>query len=112
MKINLNNSSSANKTDNWIDAGPQMLLAVVRQLVNEAHVQQKDILIYDARKYIPPYMLAKVWKEFSGVRFLQERPLAKDAAETACFRRLSPHRSGRLVPGHRRTPMDNTKTPS
>ncbi len=78
VKINLNNSSGANKTDNWIDAGPQMLLAVVRQLVNEAHVQQKDILVYDARKYIPPYMLSKVWKEFSGVRFLQERPLAKE----------------------------------
>ena len=78
VKINLNNSSGAAKTDNWIDAGPQTVLAMVRQLVNEAHVQQKDILVYDARKYIPPYMLAKVWKEFSGVRFLQENGPAQE----------------------------------
>ena len=88
-----------------------MLLAVVRQLVNEAHVQQKDILVYDARKYIPPYMLAKVWKEFSGVRFLQERPLAKSSRNP---------RLPAITPGSRRptgskassTPTANTRTPS
>jgi hypothetical protein len=71
VKINLNNSS-VDKTDNQTDATPQMVLAMVRQLVNEAGVPQKDIIVYDARRPIYPYMLTEVWKEFKDVRFLQE----------------------------------------
>jgi hypothetical protein len=70
VKINLNNSSS-DKMDNYIDASPQMVLAMVRQLVNQAHVRQADIFVYDARRMIPAYMLTKVWREFKDVRFLQ-----------------------------------------
>jgi hypothetical protein len=72
VKINLNNSS-VNKTDNQSDATPQMVLAMVRQLVYNAGVPQKDIIIYDARRPIFPYMLTTVWKEFKDVRFLQEK---------------------------------------
>jgi len=71
VKINLNNSS-VDKTDNQTDATPQMVLAMVRQLVNEAGVHQKDVIVYDARRPIYPYMLTEVWKEFKDVRFLQE----------------------------------------
>jgi len=77
VKINLNNSTGAQKTDNMIDASPQMVLSMVRQLVNEAHVRQQDILVYDARRFIPPYILTKVWSEFNDVRFVQNGP-AKD----------------------------------
>jgi hypothetical protein len=72
VKINLNNSS-VNKTDNQTDATPQMILAMVRQLVYKAGVAQKDIIVYDARRPIFPYMLTAVWKEFKDVRFLQEK---------------------------------------
>ena len=71
VKINLNNSTKAAKTDNFIDASPQMVLAMVRQLVNQAHVRPEDILVYDARRFIPPYLLTKVWSEFQDVRFVQ-----------------------------------------
>lgn len=71
VKINLNNSGGPVKTDNYIDASPQSVLAIVRQLVNEGCVRQQDILVYDARRFIPPYMLTKVWSEFKDVRFLQ-----------------------------------------
>lgn len=74
VKINLNNSTGAQKTDNLIDASPQMVLAMVRQLVKEANVRQQDILVYDARRFIPPYILTKVWKEFKDVRFVQNGP--------------------------------------
>ncbi len=77
VKINLNNSTRSAKADNFIDASPQTVLAVVRQLVNSAHVRQQDILVYDARRYIPPYILTKVWSEFHDVRFLQQ-PKPKD----------------------------------
>jgi uncharacterized protein (DUF362 family) len=71
IKINLNNSSET-KTDNQIDASPQMVLAMVRHLVYKAGVPQKDILIYDARRPMFPQMLLTVWKEFKDVRFMQE----------------------------------------
>lgn len=70
VKINLNNSSSGKK-DNYTDASPQMVLAMVRQLVNQAQVRQEDILVYDVRRMIPPYILTKVWREFPDVRFVQ-----------------------------------------
>lgn len=70
VKVNLNNSG-ASKVDNQSDASPQMVLALVRQLVNQAGVTQKDIIVYDARRPIYPYMLTTIWKEFKDVRFLQ-----------------------------------------
>ena len=83
IKINLNNSSE-DKTDNQTDATPQMVLAMVRQLVNSAGVPQKNILIYDVRRSIFPYMLECTWKEFKDVRFLQEKsPSAKQPVNPA-----------------------------
>ncbi len=78
VKINLNNSS-VGKVDNQTDATPQMLLAVVRQLVNNAGVAQRDIMVTDARRPIYPYLLTTIWKEFKDVRFLQEK--APDKAQ-------------------------------
>jgi hypothetical protein len=72
IKINLNNSTKPDKTDNYIDASPQTILAMVRQLVHEGKVPPQDILIYDVRRYIPPYILAKVWHDFPEVRFVQQ----------------------------------------
>ena len=68
VKINLNNSSPA-KDDNQSDATPQMVLAMVRQLVNNANVPQNDIIVYDARRPMFPAMLTSVWKEFKDIRF-------------------------------------------
>lgn len=73
IKINLNNSSEEKK-DNQIDATPQMVLALVRQLIHEVGVRQQDILIYDARRPAFPYLLEIVWKEFKDVKFMQENP--------------------------------------
>ncbi|MDD4991763.1 MAG: DUF362 domain-containing protein [Paludibacter sp.] len=77
VKINLNNSSG-NKADNLTDATPQMVLAMVRQLVHNAHVPQNKIIVYDARRTIAPAILTEVWKEFKDVRFVQEREAAPD----------------------------------
>jgi hypothetical protein len=83
VKINLNNSS-VDKKDNQTDATPQMVLAMVRQLVYKAGVLQKDIIIYDARRPIYPYMLTTIWKEFKDVRFLQEKaPVAPQPVNPA-----------------------------
>jgi hypothetical protein len=71
LKPNFNNSEVPNKTDNYSDESPQLVLAMVRQLVYKAHVAPKDIIIYDARRLIPSYLLTKVWGEFKNVRFVQ-----------------------------------------
>lgn len=70
LKINLNNSSDK-KADNQSDATPQLVLAMVRQLVNNAKVPQNNIIIFDVRRSIYPAMLTEVWREFKDVRFLQ-----------------------------------------
>jgi uncharacterized protein (DUF362 family) len=75
VKINLNNSA-ANKTDNLIDASPHMVLAMVRQLVEKAHVAQKDIIVYDAQRDFYPAILTHVWNAYKDVRFLQHNPPA------------------------------------
>jgi len=74
LKINLNNSEAEREADNKIDAAPQTVLAMVRQLVNEAHVAQADIVVYDARRFMTQAILTKIWAEFKDVRFVQQTP--------------------------------------
>ncbi len=71
LKPNFNNTYNPVKNDNWTDESPQLILAMIRQLVNNAHVSPKDIVIYDVRRYIPHYLLTKVWSEYKDVRFVQ-----------------------------------------
>lgn len=84
LKINLNNSSETKK-DNQIDATPQLVLAMVKQLVYEAGVRQQDILIYDARRPIYPYMLETVWREFKDVKFMQQDPPSEKQPFNAAY---------------------------
>ncbi len=72
VKINMNNSGSPVKEDNYTDESPQIVLAMVRQLVRQAHVRPQDIIVYDGRRFMEPYILTKVWSEFKDVRFVQE----------------------------------------
>ena len=78
VKINLNNSEGDSKADNKIDASPHTVLAMVRQLVNQAHVPPGDIIVYDARRFMAPAILTKVWSEFKDVRFVQEKAPAEN----------------------------------
>jgi len=71
IKANFN-VSHFTKVNNLVDVSPQMVLAMVRQLVREAHVAPGDILVYDARRAIAPVVLTKVWGEFKDVRFMQQ----------------------------------------
>lgn len=73
VKINLNNSS-ASGPDNFVNVSPQIALGVVRQLVRNAHVPERDLVVYDARRDIYPAVLTKIWTEFKDVRFVQWGP--------------------------------------
>lgn len=77
VKINLNNSSTR-KTDNQSDASPQMVLALIRQLVHDAGVPENKIVLFDVRRQIYPAMLTTIWKEFKDVRFIQDGRARKE----------------------------------
>ena len=70
VKVNLNNST-AKVPGNIVNVSPQVALAMVRQLVNHAHVPAADIVVYDAQRAIYPALLTKIWSEFKDVRFVQ-----------------------------------------
>lgn len=71
VKINLNNST-ATGIGNYVNASPQMTLALVRQLVYKAHVPASQIVVYDAQRDIYPALLTKLWGEFKDLRFVQK----------------------------------------
>jgi uncharacterized protein (DUF362 family) len=70
VKVNLNNSKPVVPT-NLVNVSPQVTLAIVRQLVNHAHVAAKDIVVYDAQRNIYPGLLNKIWNEYKDVGFVQ-----------------------------------------
>jgi hypothetical protein len=80
VKINLNNTTGPTKNNNYIDASPHMVLAMVRQLVKQAHVAERDIIVYDAKRYITPAILTKVWGEFKGACLASPRTSTPAAA--------------------------------
>jgi hypothetical protein len=73
IKVNVTNTYGPNKTNNYTEVSPQIVLALIRQLVNKAGVAQKDIFIYDSKDFAFPFMLTKVWNEFKDVRFVQSK---------------------------------------
>ena len=73
VKVNLNNSD-VKGPGNVTNVSPQVALAVIRQLVNNAHVPPASIIIYDARRNIYPGLLTKIWSEYKDVRFVQADP--------------------------------------
>ena len=71
FKINCNNAYEGyGDDDNQIDASPQAVLAVVRQLVKVAGVRPEDVSIYEATRVIPDRVWKKTHAEFPAVHFV------------------------------------------
>ena len=74
FKINCNNAYAGyGDDDNQIDASPQTVLAVVRQLVLHAGVRPEDISIYEATRVIPDRVYQKTHAEFPAVHFVDSK---------------------------------------
>jgi Domain of unknown function (DUF362) len=67
VKLNMNNSGSSYTSNNNIDASPQLSLALARQLVNQAGINQADITFYDASRYINDNVYNKLHGEFPNI---------------------------------------------
>jgi len=71
IKVNFNNVSNCQDSDNQIDALPQPVIALIKSL-DEMGVQQQDIIIYDATqigRYIPDRFRNPFFPSFSDVSF-------------------------------------------
>ncbi|MFC1783845.1 DUF362 domain-containing protein [Planctomycetota bacterium] len=66
IKINMNNSG----TGNTIDASPQIVRGILRQLVHQAHIDQTAITVYDAIGSIGSPVYNACYPEFPEVKYL------------------------------------------
>lgn len=73
VKINMNSTNRPERINNYTDVAPQTVYAVIEQLVKYAGVPEENIVIYDAKRYIIPDIMMKIWRDFKDVRFLQEK---------------------------------------
>jgi uncharacterized protein (DUF362 family) len=69
IKINTNNTSSHQDSPE-INATPQLVLSVLRSLVNEAGVPQKNITVFDASRFITDNIFNKCHAVFPEVVFV------------------------------------------
>ncbi len=69
IKINMNNTSS-HANNNNINASPHMVLALLKQLVNQAAVAQSNITVFDASRFITDNVYAKCHAQFPDVVFV------------------------------------------
>lgn len=78
VKVNLNNAKAREKKSNMSDTSPQMILAVIEQLVEAAGVAAGDIVVYDGRRPIAAEILNIIWNEYPDVKFVQDDPGIRD----------------------------------
>ena len=69
IKINMNNNTSHAST-NEINASPQVTLALLRTLIRDAQIPQKNITVFDASRFIPDEIFNKCHQEFREVVFV------------------------------------------
>jgi hypothetical protein len=70
VKINLNQSYSPGNPGNASFTSPQVVLSLLRQLVNKAGVQAGDITFYDLIRFAPDPIYTKCKGEFPDVHFM------------------------------------------
>jgi hypothetical protein len=70
VKINLNNSTEPGNLGNASVATPQMVLSMLRQLVNKAGVADSNITFYDMIRCVPDPIYSKCKAEFPNVHFV------------------------------------------
>lgn len=70
VKLNLNMAKSHDYDGNGTFASPQVVLALLRQLVNHAGVDDACVTCFDASRYVPDVIFVRCRAEFPEVRFV------------------------------------------
>ncbi|GEM_PF-1204248 len=69
----MNSTNRPQRTTNYTDVAPQTVYSLIEQLVNNAGVPERCIIIYDAKRYVLVDVMKKIWADFPDVRFMQEK---------------------------------------
>jgi len=69
IKINENNTE-AHKNTNEINASPQVVLALLKSLINEGGVPQENVIVFDASRFITDNVFEKCHTAFPNVKFV------------------------------------------
>ena len=69
IKINQNNTSS-HENNNEINTSPQLLLSLLKSLINNARVPQQNITVFDASRFITDNIFGKCHSQFPDVIFV------------------------------------------
>jgi len=82
IKINLNNTYSR-KSNNEINANPQLVLSLLKSLVNEAGIPQEDITVTDPSRFITNNIYDKCHTAYPNVHYTDHN--GGDGREKATF---------------------------
>jgi len=69
VKINMNTARESDQADLKINATPQAVLAIIRQLVEVAGVPADCISVLDCVRHITDNIVNPVWAKYPGVKF-------------------------------------------
>ena len=69
VKLNLNCAARQSKPTVGLYNTPQLTIALLRQLVEQAEVEPRDITVYDASRWIPDTIFEPAQEQVLGVRF-------------------------------------------
>ncbi len=70
IKINANNTTTSHANNNEINASPQVILSLLKSLINSAGVKQSDITVFDSSRYITDNIYTKCHALFPNVIFV------------------------------------------
>ncbi len=82
IKINMNNTD-AHESNNRINANPQLVLSLLKSLINEGGVPQEQITVADPSRFITDNIYGKCHAAFPKVRFVDHN--GGDGREKAAF---------------------------
>lgn len=69
IKLNLNCAKREQDPTMGPYNTPQLTMALLRQLVRQAHVRESDIVVYDASRWVNDSIFLPAHAEFPGIRF-------------------------------------------
>ena len=70
VNANIDGSGNQTNTKGWVNTSPQIIVSVLRQLVNVVGVNQSDITVGDTSAYFPNHYWTIIQPEFPNVRYL------------------------------------------
>jgi hypothetical protein len=82
VKVNLNNTYS-HESNNEINANPHLILSLIKSLVNEAGIAQKDITVADPSRFITNNVYDKLHSSYPDVHYVDHN--GGDGREKATF---------------------------